>query len=294
MSPDLALGTYRCRDIPQAAVHAVACGASWVDTAPNYHHGRAQTQLRPVLARDPDLRVSTKVGFFTPDIAAAAGHAGVVTPAEAASGQCLTYRYVAWQSRRSVAELGRVPDIVFVHNPERADRPHDAITSAFTALEAEARAGRIGGYGVATWTGFDGAFTVADLLEIATHCGGPGHHLTAIQLPVSLVMLKPVAQALAGTGPLAEATAAGLDTFISAPLHGGELPAMVTDELAQLIDPGTTPAEAALRVTASTPGVNHVLLGSGHAQHWEAAHRVLALPPLPDKSLHEVIDVLGA
>lgn len=294
MSPDLALGTYRCRDIPQAAVHAVACGASWIDTAPNYQHGHAQTRLRPVLAGNPDLRVSTKVGFFTPDIAAAAREAGVLTPGEAASGHCLSHRYVAWQSRRNVAELGRVPDIVFVHNAERADHSHDAITNAFTALEADASAGRIGGYGVATWTGFEGAFSVADLLDIATRCGGPDHHLVAIQLPVSLVMLKPVAQAMEGTGPLAAATEVGLDIFVSAPLHGGELPGMVTAELAQLIDPGTTPAEAALRVTVSTPGVKHVLLGSGHAQHWEAAQRVLALPPLPDKTLHEVIDVLGA
>ncbi|MFJ6926464.1 aldo/keto reductase [Streptomyces nigra] len=294
MSPDLALSTYRCRDIPQAAVHAVACGASWIDTATNYHHGRSQTQLQPVLAANPDLRVSTKVGFFTPDIATAARDAGVVTPAEAASGHCLTHRYVAWQSGRNAAELGRTPDVVFVHNPERATRPRDAIAAAFTALEVEARAGRIGGYGVATWTGFEGAFTVADLLDIASRCGGPDHHLAAVQLPVSLVMLKPLAQALDGTGPLAEATAAGLNTFASAPLHGGELPAMVTDQLAQLIDSDASPAEAALRVTASTPGVNHILLGSGRAQHWEAAHRVLALPPLPDKTLHEVIDVLSA
>ncbi|MEU6476131.1 hypothetical protein ABZ858_04430 [Streptomyces sp. NPDC047017] len=69
---------------------------------------------------------------------------------------------------------------------------------------------------------------------------------------------------------------------------------MVTDELALLIAPGATPAEATLRVAASIPGVNHVLLGSGHAQHRETAQRVLALPPLPDKTLHEVIDVLGA
>ncbi|MEU0591967.1 hypothetical protein [Streptomyces ardesiacus] len=174
------------------------------------------------------------------------------------------------------------------------DPTHDAITSAFTALEAEARAGRIGGYGVATWTGFEDTFSVADLLGAATRCGGPGHHLTAIQLPVSLVMLKPAAQALDGAGPLAEATAAGLETFVSAPLHGGELPAMVTDELARLIAPGATPAEAALRVTASTPGVKRVILGSGRARHWEAAQRALALPSLPAKILHEVIDVLGA
>ncbi|KUM80031.1 aldo/keto reductase [Streptomyces curacoi] len=294
MNPDLALGTYRCRDVPQAAIHAVACGASWIDTAPNYHHGRAQAHLQPVFAGNRDLRVSTKVGFFTPDIATAAGDAGVLTPAEADSGHCLTHRYVAWQSRRNAAELGHTPDLVFVHNPEQAARPHDAIASAFTALEVEARAGRIGGYGVATWTGFEGAFSVADLLDIATRCGGPGHHLAAVQLPVSLVMLKPVAQALGGIGPLAEAIAAGLDTFASAPLHGGELPSMVTDELVHLIDPGSTPADAALRVTASAPGVKRILLGSGRAQHWEAAQRALALPPLSDKTLHEVIDVLGA
>ena len=294
MSPDLALGTYRCQDIPQAADHAVACGASWIDTAANYHHGRAQAQLQPVLAGNPDLRVSTKVGFFTTDVATAASEARVLTSAEAAAGHCLTGRYVTWQSRRNAAELGRKPDIVFVHNPERASRPHDAIADAFTALEAEARAGRIRGYGVATWTGFESAFSVADLLDIATRCGGRGHHLTAVQLPVSLVMLKPVTQALDGNGPLAEATAAGVDTFVSAPLHGGELPAMVTGELAHLIDPGPSPAGAAMRVTASTPGVKHILLGSGRAQHWKAAQRVLALPPLPDKTLHEVIDVLGA
>jgi hypothetical protein len=80
----------------------------------------------------------------------------------------------------------------------------------------------------------------------------------ARMLERSLVMLKPVAQALDDTGPLAEATASGLGTFISAPLHGGELPTMVTGELARLIDPGVTPAEAALRVSASTPGVKHI------------------------------------
>jgi hypothetical protein len=44
----------------------------------------------------------------------------------------------------------------------------------------------------------------------------------------------------------------------------------------------------------SSPGVNHVILGAGRALHWQAAQRVLALPPLPAKTLHEVIDVLGA
>ncbi|GAA3099399.1 hypothetical protein GCM10017687_07890 [Streptomyces echinatus] len=33
MTAELALGTYRCRTIPEAAVCAAASGAQWVDTA---------------------------------------------------------------------------------------------------------------------------------------------------------------------------------------------------------------------------------------------------------------------
>lgn len=50
-------------------------------------------------------------------------------------------------------------------HPERAhhgDRAglYRAIREAFAVLEEEAAAGRLAGYGVATWDGFDEAFTV--------------------------------------------------------------------------------------------------------------------------------------
>jgi hypothetical protein len=35
----LALGTYQCRAIPEAAARAAASGAQWIDTAPNYATG---------------------------------------------------------------------------------------------------------------------------------------------------------------------------------------------------------------------------------------------------------------
>lgn len=56
MTAQLALGTYRCREIPEAAVRAVASGAQWIDTAPNYATGRAQDLLAPALAAHPALR----------------------------------------------------------------------------------------------------------------------------------------------------------------------------------------------------------------------------------------------
>ncbi|QOV40929.1 hypothetical protein IM697_22660 [Streptomyces ferrugineus] len=69
---------------------------------------------------------------------------------------------------------------------------------AFEVLEEESAAG----YGVATWAGLEEeAFTVGELLALAAEAAGGQHHLGAVQLPVSLVMMTPIAQALSGQGP---------------------------------------------------------------------------------------------
>ena len=81
---------------------------------------------------------------------------------------------------------------MFLHNPDRCHTDRDELTAAlitaFAALKAAACNHVICSYGVATWTSFtEGAFTVTELLDCATHAaGGNTHHLTTIQLPVSL------------------------------------------------------------------------------------------------------------
>jgi len=287
---DLALGTYRCRDIPRAAAHAVTRGATWIDTAPNYLSGEAHTKLAPILKRHPTVRISTKTGIFTRLEGEEAARKRILTHDQAATGRSLRPDFLRWQTDRSLTALGRA-DLVFVHNPPG----RTALRDAFTVLEEYACDGRIGGYGVATWTGFDTrAFTVAELLELAREStGGPEHHLKAVQFPVSLVKARPIALALAGRGPLVEADAHGLSVFASAPLHGGELTGLVTPELARLIGPGLTPAQAALHVVASTPGVTRVLLSTDDPAHWDAALHTFALEPLPGSSLRKVLDVLG-
>jgi hypothetical protein len=57
--------------------------------------------------------------------------------------------------------------------------------------------------------------------------------------------VTPLEQALDGQGPV-RAAAAGLQVMASAPLHGGELPTMVDQELADLIHPALTPAKACI------------------------------------------------
>ncbi len=283
MSAALGLGTYRVRAVEQAARTACQAGCGYLDTAPNYGHSLTHQALAPVLADHPKLCVTTKTGFHSGSERLAAVAEGVLTESAAAHGHSLDPAFVRWQTSRSLAVLGRA-DIVFVHNPEHhhseRTRVHAALRRAFRVLEDFARRGLIGGYGVATWSGFSsGAFTVAELVELAAQAADGGeHHLVGIQLPVSLVMIGPLAQALDGTGPLAEAAAGRITTFASAPLHGGELPPLMTPELVDFIRPGLTPAAAALLAVASCPALDVVLLGASTRAHWDDAAAVLSHP----------------
>ncbi|WP_371496076.1 aldo/keto reductase [Kitasatospora sp. NBC_00374] len=297
MTARLALGTYRCLDVAEAALMAASNGADWVDTAPNYESGRAETSLAPVLAAYQYLRVSTKVGFVPPSAKRTGVRARALSADDAERGHCLAPDYISWQVARSKRMLDRTPDLVFLHNPEHGCHESeiaDRLYTAFLALEEACNQRAVRAYGVATWRGFSSRlFDVPALLELATKAGGRQHHLRAVQLPVSLVHLAPVAQALNGHGVLTEAPQAGLEVFASAPLHGGELPGMVSRELSDLISPGITPAQAALAVVASAPGVKRVLLSTGNPEHWRQAAAALARPPLSPDALQRITDVLG-
>lgn len=296
----LGLGTYRLRP---PAVHEAACrawedpGTAWVDTAPNYLGGRAQTLLAPALARHP-VPVSTKVGFVASGTGTAAIAAGVLTSSEAHAGHCLTAPFVHWQCARNRAELGRARlNMVFVHNPERAaGDPNEALLRAFTALEEEVEAGALEAYGVATWEGFDtGVFTVPNLDHMASvAAGSKNHHLRAVQLPVSLVTATAFTQALGGRGPIAQAAERGWQVYASAPLFGGELPELATQELTDLIRPELSVPQACLLAVASCPGVTRVLLSTSDPAHWAEGRAALAEPPVPVPVLRKVLDVLAS
>ncbi|WP_051848663.1 hypothetical protein [Streptomyces sp. NRRL WC-3725] len=216
MTAELALGTYRCRAIPEAAVRAAASGAQWVDTASNYATGRAQTLLAPALAANPLLNVSTKTGYFPAATGTDAVNDGVLNQDQAAAGHSLVPDYNALADRpQPRAARARPPGPGPAAQPERAhpgDRPalHHAIRDAFAVLEEAVAAGHVAGYGIATWAGLkEEAFTVGELLALAAEAAGGQHHLAAVQLPVSLVVMMPIVQALHGRGPLPAAAGAG-------------------------------------------------------------------------------------
>ncbi|MFI9787388.1 aldo/keto reductase [Kitasatospora sp. NPDC051984] len=279
MSPQLGLGTYRVRAVGDAARTALSAGTPWIDTAPNYAHGRAHHDLAPVLAAHPAVKVSTKTGF------------------DPTGRHSLAPEDIRAQTEQSLAVLGRA-NLVFVHNPERhgVDRRelHRAIRAAFAVLEEFAYAGRIGGYGVATWSGFTaGAFTVAELAGLAGEAAGStGHHLAGVQMPVSLVMADPLAQALDGNGPLVHARDAGITTFASAPLHGGELPALMPPELVNFLQPGSIPHAVAFQVLGACPALDIVLTSASNRAHWDEARAALARP-IPEDRLRTVLDAIS-
>ncbi|WP_370420117.1 aldo/keto reductase [Streptomyces sp. QH1-20] len=300
MTAALALGTYRVRNVEEAARTALRAGSPWIDTAPNYAEGRALPRLGPVLREHPGAtRVATKAGFFTHSQARSAQGLGVLTDQDASAGHSLDPGFVSYQVEGAVALLGHV-DLAFVHNPERVecgkDRAalHRRLREAFTALEELVMRRRIGGYGVATWSGLrEGAFSVPELVGLARAAAGPGdHHLIALQLPVSLVMDEPITQALNDGGPLVQAKDVGMITFGSAPLHGGELLGGMTPELVDMIRPGLSAGAAAVLAAGSCPALDVVLISASTRAHWNDAAKALAAPLTPEQ-LRRVTDELA-
>lgn len=89
----------------------------------------------------PRFTLSTKVGFFP----SAEGAEHSLDPGRLREAMEHTNR-----------ELGRAPDLVFLHNPERSltgppDPARDALGTACAALEAGAAAGLCAAWGISSW-----------------------------------------------------------------------------------------------------------------------------------------------
>lgn len=122
-----------------------------------------------------------------------------------AGGHCLTPRFLADQIERSRKNLGveRI-DVFYLHNPEQQldtlDRKQFAsvMRAAFTELESQVAAGRIGTYGCATWNGLRvfaasrNYLSLEELLSAARDVAGEEHHLSALQAPVNLAMTEAI------------------------------------------------------------------------------------------------------
>lgn len=322
----LGLGTYlgestNAADVGyrEAALAFRAAGGNVFDTAANYRGGRSEQALGAAFKGLPrgDFFVSTKAGYLPmPEASPEEGPRawfhrvlegpGILSVDDLVDGcHALTPRYLAHQLEVSRAALGlETLDLFHLHNPEQ-QLPHlgpDAfyamIGRAFEACEGFVASGRISAYGVATWNGFrvppgqQGHLSLAHLLATAEAAGGREHHFRWIQLPLNLAMpeafLAPT-QMIDGRAmtPLAAAQASGISVQTSASIMQARILRQLPDGFAEALGL-QTPAQAALQVTRSCPGVTTALCGMGQAAHVAENAVVMAVPKLDPVALGSI------
>lgn len=274
---------------------AVDQDVTFFDTADVYGDGRSEQLCGELRERHADVLVATKMGRRGPQTLANYSAAN----------------FLAW-NERSRANLGadRI-DLVQLHCP-----PDDVYASdeVFAALDELVRAGRIAAYGVSVET-CEQALAAIARAGVAT-----------VQIILNCFRLKPLERVLpaareAGVGiiarvPLASGLLSGRfderttfapddhrtynrqgdafdvgETFSGVPYETG---LAAVRELRQLLDPGTTLAQFALRWVIGQPGVSTVIPGASNPEQVTQNASVAALPPLREDQLAGVRDVYNS
>ncbi|RLV08660.1 hypothetical protein CTZ27_07750 [Streptomyces griseocarneus] len=138
--PRIVLGLHRSRYERRILTSALELGVDAIDTSFNYHGFSAHAALA-ASGLLPHFTLSTKVGFF---------------PAVGRVEHSLDPDRLQEAVQQSNRELGRAPDLVFLHNPERSltgssPAVQDRLGTACTAMERAAARGLCGGWGISSW-----------------------------------------------------------------------------------------------------------------------------------------------
>ena len=307
-----------------AIVRAVALGCNVLDTAINYRHQRSECAIGQALttcihdgtvSRD-EIVVATKGGYIAfdgtvPPDPRAYVHStfiatGLATPDDIVDWNCLAPRYIDAQVEQSLRNLGlESVDIYYLHNPEaqlqkrtRQDF-YKQLEETLTILEGKVAAGKICGYGTATWNGYRQAPTArdvlffSDLIEIAERVGGKQHHFKFVQLPYNFAMMEALTQRNQRNGKamvsfLEIAHNYGITVMASASILQGrlahQLPAAIGDSLNGL----HSDAQRAIQFTRSTPGITTALVGMKSIAHVEHNLELTKVPPASFEQLQKL------
>ncbi|MEU6403702.1 aldo/keto reductase [Streptomyces sp. NPDC046985] len=140
--PRIVLGLHRSRHERRLLAGALDLGVTALDTSTNYL-GFHSHQMLARTAGDllPAFAVSTKVGYFQRP----GGTQHSLDPVRLRAAV-----------EQTVKDLGREPDLVFLHNPEHSlnragSNQRDVLAGACTALDDAAAAGVCAAWGVASW-----------------------------------------------------------------------------------------------------------------------------------------------
>jgi aryl-alcohol dehydrogenase-like predicted oxidoreductase len=333
----LGFGTYLGNpdDVTDAAygaalVDAVRLGVNVVDTASNYRAQRSERVIGQALAalfdsgalaRD-EVVVCTKGGYLPFDGSYPADPSrwfyetyvkpGLLAPEDiVGNGHSLAPRYLLHQLERSRANLRLdAIDVYYLHNPEsqlvKVGRAEllARIGRAFAALERSVADGKLGCYGIATWSGLRAApngreyLALADVVAAAEREVGPDHHFRVVQLPVNLAMTEAVTtrnQPIDGRlGSLVEAADHhGITVIASASLLQGKLAGPLPDVLARAMTGCTSDPQRAIQFVRSTPGVTVALVGMRRREHVAENLALARLAPASREAYLELFTETG-
>ncbi|MEV5592882.1 aldo/keto reductase [Streptomyces sp. NPDC052496] len=140
--PRIVLGLHRSRHERRLLTGALDLGVTALDTSTNYFGFRSH-QVLAQTAGDllPKFDISTKVGYF---------------PGPGGAEHSLNPARLHAAVEQTARDLGREPDLVFLHNPEHslhhaAPDNRDVLAQACAALDEVTAKGLCGAWGVATW-----------------------------------------------------------------------------------------------------------------------------------------------
>lgn len=271
---------------------AITSGITFFDTADVYGDGRSEQFCGELHRKHPDVFVATKMGRRLDQTV------------ENYSRE----HFLEWNDR-SRANLGMEPlDLVQLHCPPDGVFTNDAVYDALDGMVSE---GRIRAYGVSVET-CDQALTAIARSNVAT-----------VQIILNCFRLKPLEQVLpaaraAGVGiiarvPLASGLLSGRydehtqfaandhrnynrhgeafdvgETFSGVPFGVG---LAAVRELKELVDPGMTLAQFALRWVIDQPGVSTVIPGARNPEQVRGNAGVAELQPLRDEQLAGVREI---
>jgi aryl-alcohol dehydrogenase-like predicted oxidoreductase len=271
---------------------AVEAGVTFFDTADVYGDGRSERFCGELHARHPEILVATKIG----------------RRAEQLPQNYNRDALQDWSARSRENLAVEQIDLVQLHCPPEEVFADDAV---FAALDELAEEGRIGAYGVSVET-CEQALRAIERPRVAS-----------VQIILNCFRHKPLEQVLpaarrAGVGiiarvPLASGLLGGRyderttfapedhrsynrhgeafdvgETFAGVPYEVGVAAAK---ELSRLVDPGTTPAQFALRWVIDQPGVSTVIPGGRSAEQVRQNVSAAALAPLRPDQLEGVAEI---
>ena len=277
-------------------------GINVIDSAVHYRYGRALGAVRAGLERAfaaglrrEQIYVAVKAGFvLLPDgppadfaawFDAHCAAQGLGTRDDLSGMNLLSAEHIAWQLAHAREALGlETIDALVIDQPEvhvaviGKEAMHRKLEGVFGMLEAAARRGWIGAYGVASFDSlrvetdaaqFQSLTSLLGLAERAARAqgesGGAPHHLRLVQLPFNPAMTEGFTRFSQATGKgnlastLQAAYQLGLYTMTSHALGKGRF--ATDDPLVEAIPGLANPAQRALQFARSTPGVGTALTG---------------------------------